>query len=63
MNWEPIVWRVRNLPDLSTEMRQPGPSCSMAVEIRPFGGFLTSSNGKPGARGFGRFTADEEALP
>jgi hypothetical protein len=49
MNSEPIVWRVRNLPDLSTEMRQPGASRSM-------------SNGKPGARGFGRFTADEEAL-
>jgi hypothetical protein len=62
MNWEPIVWRVRNLPNLSTEMRQLGASRSMAVETRPFGGFLASSNGKPGARGFARFTADEQAL-
>jgi hypothetical protein len=35
MNWEPIVWHVRDLPDLSTEMRQPGASRSMAMEIRP----------------------------
>ena len=28
----------------------------------PFGGFLASGNGKPGARGFVRFAADEQAV-
>jgi alpha-glucuronidase len=42
-------------------MGQPGASRLMAMEIRPFGGFLATSEGKPGARGFGRLTADEGA--